>query len=236
MKDNKDKIPPRLANPLDRFVRLRLLDLFCCAGGAGTGYNQAGFDVVGVDIKPQPNYPFKFVEADAIEYLEEHGHKFDAIHASPPCQGYSNLTPAANKGDHDKLIPQLRQALDRVGKPYCIENVAGARKELAAPVMLCGSMFGLRTQRHRFFETTFPVLLPCKCDHSEIPLLVTTASKASRELRFKIGIKPKTVKNAPLAYGIDWMNFAELKETIPPAYTQYLGLQLRAILMLRKAT
>jgi DNA (cytosine-5)-methyltransferase 1 len=205
---------------------MRLLDLFCCGGGAGMGYHQAGFDVVGVDIAPQPRYPFTFVEADALEFLAEFGYEFDVIHASPPCQGYSHLTPEASKGKHEKLIPAVRQLCREFGKPYVIENVAGARKELESPVMLCGSMFGLRTQRHRFFEVNFPLEAPAKCDHSEIHLLVTTASKASRELRFKLGMKPKSVKNAPEAYGIDWMGFAELKEAIPPAYTRFIGERL----------
>lgn len=206
---------------------MKLLDLFCCGGGAGMGYHLAGFEVVGVDIAHQPRYPFQFVQGDALEYLAAHGHEFDAIHASPPCQGYSHLTPEASKGNHEKLIPAVRELCRKIGKPYCIENVAGARKELEAPAMLCGSMFGLRTQRHRFFETNFPLEAPAKCDHSEIPLLVTTASKASRELRFKLGMKPKSVENAPLAYGIDWLTFSELKEAIPPAYTQFIGMRMK---------
>lgn len=203
--------------------KLKLLDLFCCGGGAGAGYYKSGFDVTGVDIIHQPKYPFKFRQSDALEFIRKYGAEYDFIHASPPCQGYSNLTPAKNKGDHSKLIPELRRELTKIKRPYCIENVAGARKELINPVMLCGSMFGLRTQRHRFFETSFEVVAPSGCDHSEVPLLVTTASKASREKRFKLGMKPKTVKNAPMAYGINWMGFKELKEAIPPAYTEYIG-------------
>ena len=187
------------------------------------GYKNAGFEVVGVDIEPQPNYPFKFVRADALKYLEKHGHEFDVIHASPPCQGYSHLTPKEHKDNHERLIDKLRVLLKRIGKPYIIENVAGAKHELESPIMLCGSMFNLRCQRHRYFETSFYLDVEMKCDHSEIPLLVTTASKASRELRQKLGMKPKTVKNAPLAYGIDWMNFNGLKECIPPAYTEWIG-------------
>lgn len=202
---------------------MRCLDLFCCGGGAGMGYHLAGMEVVGVDIEPQPKYPFAFVQGDALEYLAAHGHEFDFIHASPPCQGYSHLTPAKNRGDHERMIPAVRDLMIATGKPYVIENVAGARKELRDPVMLCGSMFGLRTQRHRFFETSHQVTAPRKCDHSEIPLLVTTASKASREKRFALGMQPKTVNNAPAAYGIDWMGFSELKEAIPPAYTRYLA-------------
>ena len=204
--------------------KLKVLDLFCCGGGAGMGYHLAGFAVTGVDIVPQDKYPFDFILGDALEYVKKHGSEFDFIHASPPCQGYSHLTPEKNTGDHDKLIPALRELLRKNGKPYCIENVAGAKKELENPLMLCGSMFGLRTQRHRYFETSFDIEAPGKCDHGKIPLLVTTASKASREKRFKLGMKPKTVKNAPAAYGIDWMGFKELKEAIPPAYTEYVGL------------
>ena len=205
----------------------RLLDLFCCEGGAGMGYAQAGFDITGVDIEPQPRNPHRFVLGDALAYLAEHGHEYDAIHASPPCQGYSHLTPEAHRANYPKLIPQLRAMLRELGKPYIIENVAGARHELENPVMLCGSMFGLRTQRHRYFETSFPIAAPCACDHSQIPLLVTTASKASRAKRLALGMQPKSVKNAPLAYGIDWMSCEGLKECIPPAYTEYLG---RAVL------
>ena len=184
------------------------------------GLHQAGFDVVGVDIKPQPKYPFKFIQADAMVFpLDD----YDFIWASPPCQGYSHLTPKDTKFKYQKLIPLLREKFIKNGKHFCIENVAGAKKELINPCMLCGSMFGLRTQRHRFFETSFSLSAPSGCDHSKIPLLVTTASKASRALRKGLGIAPKTVKNAPEAYGIDWMDFNGLKESIPPAYSEYIG-------------
>lgn len=206
--------------------KLRLLDLYCCAGGAGMGFHQAGFEVVGIDIEPQQKYPFEFIQDDAIDYLKANWKKFDAIHGSPPCQGYSNLTPKEHKHKHEKMIDVLRSELLKTGKPFIIENVAGARHDLIKPIMLCGSMFGLRTQRHRYFETSFEVNVPFKCDHSELPLLVTTASKASREKRFKLGMQPKSVTNAPLAYGIDWMDFKGLKEAIPPAYTKFIGSQL----------
>lgn len=202
---------------------MKMLDLFCCEGGAGMGYSMAGFDVTGVDIEQQPRYPFAFECGDALEYLAEHGCEYDAIHASPPCQGYSHLTPGAHKAKYPKLIPKLRDMLRQLGKPYVIENVAGARHELENPVMLCGSMFGLRTQRHRYFETNFHIAAPSACDHSLIPLLVTTASKASRAKRLALGMKPKSVKNAPAAYGIDWMSCDGLKECIPPAFTQFIG-------------
>ena len=203
----------------------KILDLFCCQGGAGVGYSLVGFDVVGVDINPQPKYPFSFFQADALSF-DLSG--FDAVHASPPCQRYSNLTPEQSKKNHPDLISSVREKLIASGLPYVIENVAGAKRELLNPVMLCGSMFGLRTRRHRFFECSFPVVAPCVCDHSVMPLLVTTASKASRALRASLGVKPKSVTNAPLAYGINWMDFNGLKEAIPPAYTEYIGKQLRA--------
>lgn len=187
------------------------------------GYYLSGFDVTGIDIEDQPKYPFTFIKSCAIDYLLNHGHEYDFIHASPPCQGYSHLTPEAHKGKYEKLIDQLREILINIGKPYVIENVAGAKSDLKAPTMLCGSMFGLRTQRHRYFESSFHFDAPCKCDHSQIPLLVTTASKASREKRFLLGMKPKSVKNAPEAYGIDWMDFNGLRESIPPSYTKYIA-------------
>ena len=199
---------------------MKALDLFCGAGGASMGLHRAGYNVTGVDINPQPCYPFEFHQADAMTFPLE---GFDFIWASPPCQGYSHLTPKGSKDNHQRLIPELRERLVKNGKPFCIENVAGAKEELINPMMLCGSMFGLRTQRHRFFETSFPVAAPSTCDHTQIPLLVTTASKASREKRFKLGMKPKSVKNAPLAYDIDWMDFKGLKEAIPPAYAEYIG-------------
>jgi len=200
----------------------KALDLFCCQGGASKGLHDAGYDVTGVDIKPQPKYQFKFMQGDAMAPPLDMT-EFDLIWASPPCQGYSNLTPEYAKGRHDKLIDGLRAMLMASGKPFCIENVAGARHKLINPIMLCGSMFGLRSRRHRYFETNFDVAPPCRCDHSEIPLLVTTASRASINLRKRMGMQPKTVKKAPLAYGIDWMDFNGLKEAIPPAYSEFIG-------------
>lgn len=199
---------------------MKALDLFCCQGGASSGLSRAGFDVVGVDIDQQPRYPFEFHQADAMSFPLD---GFDFVWASPPCQNYSNLTPKEHKGKYPRLIEALREKLIESRIPFCIENVAGARNELKNPCMLCGSMFGLRTQRHRYFETSFPVVAPSPCDHSILPLLVTTASKASREKRFKLGMKPKSVKNAPDAYDIDWMNAAGLKEAIPPAYAHYIA-------------
>jgi DNA (cytosine-5)-methyltransferase 1 len=204
-------------------MKPRLLDLFCGEGGAGEGYRRAGFDVTGVDINPQPRNPHRFILADALEYVRQHGREYDAIHASPPCQHYSWATPKGYHDNHPDLIAATRAALQETGKPFIIENVGGARKVLSSPAKLCGSMFGLKTYRHRYFETwPFSILAP-NCNHNFRPLLVTTAGSNSRAIR---GDKPKSVKNAPEAYGIGWMSCDGLKQAIPPAYTEWIGRQL----------
>jgi len=200
----------------------KLLDLFCGGGGAAKGYQRAGFYVVGVDIKPQPHYcGDEFYLADALTYPLD---GFDAYHASPPCQRYSTVTPKSHRANHPDLLPVVTKMMRDSGKLYCIENVAGAKRYLNAPIMLCGSMFGLPTFRHRFFELPILVLAPPPCRHNFLPLLVTTAGVNSCKARpLQAGIKRKSVKYAPEAYGIDWMNFQELREAIPPAYTEYIG-------------
>jgi DNA (cytosine-5)-methyltransferase 1 len=132
----------------------RLLDLYCGAGGCSVGYSRAGFEVTGVDIKPMPRYPFAFHQADALEFLAEHGHEYDAIHASPPCQRYSRGSKQSHTGHlHPDLIGATRSALLATGRPYVIENVADAYRTLRAGLLLCGAMFpGLRTYRHRLFD------------------------------------------------------------------------------------
>ena len=130
--------------------RPRLLDLYCCAGGAAVGYHRAGFDVVGVDIAFQRNYPYEFHQGDALDYVAEHGHEFDAIHASPPCQAFSK-TRTLHNNEHPDLVAPTREALQATGKPYIIENVTSA--PLRPDVTLCGLMFGLKVFRHRIFET-----------------------------------------------------------------------------------
>ena len=207
-----------------------LLDLFCCAGGAAMGYAKAGFDVVGVDIEPQPNYPFEFHQDDAINFLALEGHNFDAIHASPPCQAYSE-TQRLRGNTHPELIPQVRANLISTLKPWVIENVPGS--PLIEPVELCGSMFGLHVYRHRLFEASFRITPPVHWPH--------TAPQT------KMGRKPKDgefihvvgnfsgVEYAKRAMGIDWMNRNEMAQAIPPAYTEFIGWQLRAALMLKRA-
>lgn len=121
---------------------MKLLDLYCCAGGAAKGYNDAGFTVTGIDIEHQSKYPFKFIQADAIEYLKNNYHLYDIIHASPPCQGYSNLTPKEHRSKYEKLITVLRNELLKIGKPYIIENVAGATLELVRSLSLRNRLDG----------------------------------------------------------------------------------------------
>lgn len=152
-------------------MKPRLLDLFCGAGGAGEGYRSAGFDVTGVDNRPMPRNPHNFIQADALEYLRDHGHEFDAIHASPPCQAHSSLKSMPNAKHHVSLIEPVRELLKATGKPYVIENVVGA--PLIHPVMLCGTMFGLgvraaraELRRHRLFETSWFMLNPLVCRHN----------------------------------------------------------------------
>jgi DNA (cytosine-5)-methyltransferase 1 len=202
---------------------VRLLDLFCGAGGAGMGYSRAGFEVVGVDLKPQPRYPFEFVQADALEYLHDHGHEFDAIHASPPCQHYSRGSKQSGTGHlHPDMIEATRSALQASERPYVIENVGDARNWLREPILLCGAMFpGLLTYRHRLFETTFFALAPSHQTHR----VKTPRSNVYVEGQFMTvygHVSP--VSKAREVMGIDWpMSQYEVAQTIPPAYTEFVG-------------
>jgi DNA (cytosine-5)-methyltransferase 1 len=154
-RQEKDSAKPKRAKH-----NLKLLDLFCCAGGAAEGYSRAGFEVVGVDIKPQPHYPHTFIQADALTLKRDFMASFDAIHASPPCQSYSDLAKRNGNADEwPRLVEPVREMLIRSGLPYIIENVEGA--PLLNPAVLCGTMFkDLRVLRHRLFETSFPVMVP----------------------------------------------------------------------------
>ena len=203
----------------------RLLDLFCGAGGAGMGYHQAGFDVVGVDIQPMPNYPFEFVQGDALSYLAEHGHEFNAIHASPPCQASSALTKGTNKGKrYVNLIPATRELLATFNVPTVIENVQGS--DLRRDLVLCGEMFGLGVIRHRYFELNFPAPQPAHVAHR------------GRVAGYRHGVwfdgpyfavygdggGKGSVAQWQTAMGIDWTSVRkEIAEAIPPAYTRHIG-------------
>ena len=210
--------------------RPRLLDLFCKAGGAGMGYHRAGFDVVGVDIEPQPNYPFEFHQADALEFPLD---GFDVIHASPPCQAYSIANNIHGRGDHPDLLPATRDRLVEWGGPWVIENVPGS--PMRNYVVICGRALGLGVKRHRWFESNVALLVP-PCPHGHPGDWVSVFGHTVLSRGHVIG-KAKGGGNriqrqhlstdiGRSAVGIDWMTRDELSQAIPPAYTQGIGEQL----------
>jgi DNA (cytosine-5)-methyltransferase 1 len=219
-------------------VRRRLVDGFCCEGGAGEGYARAGFDVTGVDIEPQPANPHRFIQADAIDYLREHLNEYDAAHVSPPCQAFSVATKAWNgrikRAEHVNLIPEVRAILKAWGGPYVIENVPGS--PLESPIQLCGSSFGLAVQRHRLFESNVPLMAaPCAHHLQQERKYPPTRSDRTTPARVVsvFGAGGGRAKNAALwaeAMGIDWMTKHGLAQAIPPSYTEFIGLQLMAAL------
>ncbi len=204
-----------------------LLDLFCCAGGAGMGYHRAGFKVVGVDKEPQPRYPFEFHQADALEFLAKHGHEFDAVHASPPCQPFTVYRNSDTTGWSDKylnFLPQTQEALRSLGKPYVIENVPGS--PLENPIQLCGSSFGLDVRRHRLFESNIP-LMPVPCDHSwQTPRFKPSSKRTNLRSTVEVGVWRIPLPVQQKAMGMDWTNLRELSEAVPPAFTEFIGRQL----------
>jgi len=202
-----------------------LLDLFCGAGGAAMGYHQAGFNIVGVDNKPQPRFPFAFIQADAIEFCAQYGHLFHAIHASPPCQSFSTLTSLTSTKKHLNLISPMRDALKQTKVPYVIENVTTA--PLLNPIILCGTSFGLETIRHRLFESNILLCAPPKCKHDNLTLysILTKSCRRAGDLR-----GPSSHAVGKRVMQIDWMTQHELGEAIPPAYTKYIGKQLMTYL------
>jgi DNA (cytosine-5)-methyltransferase 1 len=199
------------------------LDLFCGAGGAAMGLHRAGYDVIGVDIRPQPRFPFRFVQADALRPPFDL-QAFDLLWASPPCQAYTTAQRIQNN-EHPELIEPIRAAFIASGKPYVIENVTDA--PLRRPIELCGPMFGLKTYRHRRFETSFPVKQPWHQAHE----LVATQTKMGRKPKNGEFIQVignfSDVKAAREAMGIGWMTRNELSEAIPPAYSEYIARSLR---------
>ena len=214
-------------------MRPRLLDLFCCEGGAAMGYHRAGFDVIGVDIEPRPNYPFSFVQADAL-YPPFDLSSFDAIHASPPCQAFSSAT--RNDIEYPDLLEPTRQLLIASGLPFVIENVPGAPLNApwslfdpsAALVLLCGSMFDdllPRLQRHRLFESNIRISAPSRCRHEltrDVLAVVGNGEQGSSGRRGDYWGMAERRK----AMGIDWTTRHGLSEAIPPAYTEHIGREL----------
>ncbi len=209
----------------------RILDLFCCAGGAGAGYSRAGFDVVGVDVNPQPRYPFQFIQGDALRLDQGFLLSFDAIHASPPCQSYSDLAKR-NRNAHEwpRLIEPVREMLLKTGLPYVIENVEGA--PLIQPIVLCGTMFPkLRVLRHRLFEANFTILTPSHQKHAKVHTFDRRKAHYGKTDEWRDFVQVTgggncTLAAAKEAMGIDWMTKNEINEAIPPAYTELIGRQL----------
>lgn len=207
-------------------MKPRLLDLFCGAGGAAMGYHRAGFEVVGVDIKPQKHYPFEFHQDNALSVIGRNGHLFDAIHASPPCQAHCRLKSRWREKEHPDLVAKTRALLQDTGKPYVIENVHGA--PLVTTAILCGTMFGLTSGeahlwRHRLFETSFPLPLVPQCRHRK-PVITVTGHCGGTRMRG--GQRQYSAAERRVAMGIDWMTAEELSQAIPPAYTEWIGKQL----------
>ena len=210
----------------------RLLDLFCGAGGAAMGYHRAGLEVVGVDLDPQPHYPFEFHQADALTFPLE---GFDAIHASPPCQAYSfaSQTHRAAGKEYPDLVARTRRRLEASGVPWVIENVPGA--PVRRDIELCGCMVGLpQLRRVRWFEANWGAydLTPPHC-HTEVAVSVAGHSDPSwvRQMLSRRGLPRHTASDARRAMGIDWMNRAELSQAIPPAYTEWIGKRLLRVVV-----
>jgi DNA (cytosine-5)-methyltransferase 1 len=226
-------------------MKPRLLDLFAGAQGAGIGYVRAGFEVHAVDIAPHPKHPdvAAFIVADAMQVLEqtEFCRLFDVIHASPPCQRYSLQSKQDTKDQHPDLIGPVRERLQEIGRPYVIENVTGARRELDHPIQLCGSSFGLGVWRHRLFEVSEWLMNPPPCQHTERPWTVTGGHGDSKQY-YRPGTgtvrarKPRSLEHAQEVMGIDWMGWDDLCEAIPPAYTTYIGEQLLPLIAPVRAT
>lgn len=200
---------------------MRILDLFCGAGGASMGLHQYASEamIVGVDIEPQPRYPFTFVQADALTYPLE---GFDFIWASPPCQAFTAYKRRPQHvRERPNLIPAIRGRLEAAGVPYAIENVPGA--PLRNPATLCGSMFGLDVRRHRLFETSFPVLAPECAHHKQAPRFKQATNRKNKRKTVEIGVWRIPLDVQREAMRIDWMNLEELSEAIPPAYSCFIA-------------
>lgn len=232
---------------------MRLLDLYCCEGGAAAGYITAGYDVTGVDLRDtSKRYPGTFIKADALAYLAEHGHEYDAIHASPPCQGYSIAT-AGNldaRAKHKRLIAATRELLILTGKPWVIENVQQARSQMRDPILLCGRMFGLEANdedgerlvldRHRLFESSVQLTAPPHPTHgteqvagvyggsrrSSKPNATPADDRHAARYERHGGYVPRSKRVQQALLGIDWMTVKGMQESIPPVYAEWVGRQL----------
>jgi len=211
---------------------VRILDLFCGAGGAAMGLHRAfpEAEIVGVDIKPQPRYPFTFVQADVMEQFDSasaHLCSFDFVWASPPCQAWTAMQRCNYaKKEHPKLITPVRAALMKSEVPYVIENVPGA--PIRRPTVLCGLMFGLRVLRHRLFETSFATLAPAHITHpKQAKVRGVTTQEHLDSLGFIGFTTSSNIREFRKAMGCEWMNMAEARQAIPPAYSEYIANQFK---------
>lgn len=200
------------------------LDLFCGAGGASMGLWRAGFDVIGVDIRPQPRYPFLFIQSDALRPPVDPA-RFDFVWASPPCQAHSALKTSWNAKQHADRIPETRAMLIAAAIPYAIENVVGA--PLRSSIMLCGTQFGLGVNdaelwRHRHFECSFPVPMRL-CRHGERSRVIGVYGGHGRDRRRNVNARDYSTEARREAMGIDWMTGTSLSQAIPPAYSEFIG-------------
>mgnify|MGYP000903974123 CR=1 FL=1 len=231
---------------------MHLLDLYCCAGGMSAGYARAGFQPFGIDIDPQPNYPYPFLQMDALEALSVllsggslifawHGETwelwladFAAIHASPPCQSFLSLG-AVNKAlgrtyDYPNLIGPTRELLLEAGLPYVIENVEPARPHLIDPVRICGTGLNQPIRRHRLFESNLPLEgIKCRHDRYTEPRY-WTSWRPNGEHRLSTVVQVYgnggNAHEWPAAMNIDWMTNHEMAEAVPPSYGRHIGKQL----------
>jgi len=200
------------------------------------GYSRAGWAVIGVDINPQPDYPFAFIQGDALEFIAAKGKFFDAIHASPPCQASTKLRAYTNKspelrGQAVNLIPETRAALEATGRPWVIENVSTAAAGLRDPITLCGAMFGLTVYRHRGFESNVRLTAPTHQPHTALCTrnsYLPTPERPFMSIHGRNGHQSKAwVRAAAEAMGVEWMtSINPVCEAIPPAYTEWIGRQL----------
>ena len=223
-------------------MKPKLLDLYCKEGGASMGYFKAGFEVIGVDIEPQPNYPFEFHQGDALIYPLD---GFDVYHASPPCKADNQAVLCHSNADdlrasYPRLINPTRERLLATGKPFVIENVPLARRQLINPIMLCGTMFGLKVKRHRYFELhgfdilLLPATCCCKGKAGFTNASSGFSSFASGAKLISVVGHNFSVKDAQQAMGIDWMGRDGLSQAIPYFYTWYIGNLLLEVIMTDK--